>query len=268
MADLVLDPTTSVELAPPPDTSHLITEDDTPVDNLFSEKQQRLLTEPLYSSWRGPGDNRPFVAAANVGVFYHIDAPAIVPDAFLSLDVVMPEDWWKTEGRSYLIWAVGKPPDVVIEIVSNTKGGELTRKMQLYAQMRVAYYAVYDPDTQIQGTPLVIYQLQGMDYVQTNEPWFHHIDLGLALWEGEYEERSTRWLRWIDDDGNLIPTGRDRANEEQTRADAERTRADEERARADAERTRADEERTRADEERARAERLAAQLRAAGIEPE
>ena len=47
-----------------PDISALITEDDTPVDNLPSEKQQRLLTEPLYSSWTGPGDNRPFLAAA------------------------------------------------------------------------------------------------------------------------------------------------------------------------------------------------------------
>ena len=33
-----------------PDISALITEDDTPVDNLPSEKQQRLLTEPLYRS--------------------------------------------------------------------------------------------------------------------------------------------------------------------------------------------------------------------------
>jgi hypothetical protein len=33
-----------------PNVDALITEDDTPVDNLPSEKQQRLLTEPLYSS--------------------------------------------------------------------------------------------------------------------------------------------------------------------------------------------------------------------------
>jgi len=46
---------------------HLITEDDTPVDNLPSEKQQRLLTEPLYSAWSGPGAGRTFLAAANVG---------------------------------------------------------------------------------------------------------------------------------------------------------------------------------------------------------
>ena len=34
------------------DIESLVTEDDTPVDNMPSEKQQRLLTEPLYSSCR------------------------------------------------------------------------------------------------------------------------------------------------------------------------------------------------------------------------
>ena len=41
-----------------PDIEALVTEDDTPVDNMPSEKQQRLLTEPLYSSWEGPGAGR------------------------------------------------------------------------------------------------------------------------------------------------------------------------------------------------------------------
>ena len=36
-----------------PDLSALVTEDDTPVDNIYSEKQQRLLTEPLFSGWGG-----------------------------------------------------------------------------------------------------------------------------------------------------------------------------------------------------------------------
>lgn len=39
-----------------PDISHIITEVDAPMENLPSEKQQRLLTKPLYSSWSGPGD--------------------------------------------------------------------------------------------------------------------------------------------------------------------------------------------------------------------
>lgn len=34
-----------------PDITDRVTEDDTPVDNFQSENQQRLLVEPLYSSW-------------------------------------------------------------------------------------------------------------------------------------------------------------------------------------------------------------------------
>ncbi|MFP4441437.1 MAG: hypothetical protein ACLFVO_29765 [Chloroflexaceae bacterium] len=52
-----------------PDVEHLVTEDDTPVD-IFSSKQQRLLVEPLYSSWDGPGNGRPFLAMSNIGLFY------------------------------------------------------------------------------------------------------------------------------------------------------------------------------------------------------
>ena len=44
------------------DIADLITEDDTPVDNLPSAKQQRLLVESLYSSWQGPGEGGPFLA--------------------------------------------------------------------------------------------------------------------------------------------------------------------------------------------------------------
>lgn len=33
-----------------PDVSNLVTEDDTPVDNWFSEKLQRLLVSSIYSS--------------------------------------------------------------------------------------------------------------------------------------------------------------------------------------------------------------------------
>ncbi len=75
-----------------PDETQLVMEDATPVDNIFSEKQQRLLTESLYSSWRGPGAERPFLALANVGVFYALAKASLVPDVLLSLDVQAPAD--------------------------------------------------------------------------------------------------------------------------------------------------------------------------------
>ena len=40
---------------PFPDTSLLVTQDDTPMDNIYVEKQQRLLTEPLLVRGSAPG---------------------------------------------------------------------------------------------------------------------------------------------------------------------------------------------------------------------
>jgi Uma2 family endonuclease len=108
-----------------PDIAQLVTEDDTPVDNLPSEKQQRLLVEPLYSSWDA---GRPFLAASNVGIFSAVNRPPVVPDMFLSLDVQVAEDWWARQHRSYFLWEFGKPPDLVVEIVSNMEGEETGRK--------------------------------------------------------------------------------------------------------------------------------------------
>ena len=116
------------------------------MDNIFSEKQQRLLTETLYASWTGPGPNRPFVAMSNVGLFFHVRKPPLVPDALLSLDVELPSEIHLKQNRSYFVWEYGKPPDVVIEVVSNREGGEGTTKLTRYASIGVRYYVIYDPD--------------------------------------------------------------------------------------------------------------------------
>src|SRR5436305_10153483 len=85
----------------------LVTEDDEPMDNLFSAKQQRLLVEPLYSSWTpppaedAPDTPRIFLADANVGLFISPLQPPLVPDMFLSLDVKPHENWHDKQHRSY-----------------------------------------------------------------------------------------------------------------------------------------------------------------------
>jgi Uma2 family endonuclease len=209
----------------------LITEDDTPVDNLPFEKQQRLLTEPLYSSWAGPGEGRPFLAAANVGIFYLARSPAIVPDMFLSLDVEVAPDWWKKEHRSYFLWEFGKSPEVVIEIVSNTEGGEDGEKKQKYARMGVGYYVIYDPLRQVMPETLTVYQLRGYAYEKQPEPRFPEFKLGLALWEGEYEGKRDMWLRWTDERGQIILTGKERAEQERMEKEAALQQLEQERQR-------------------------------------
>ena len=249
-----------------PDINHLITEDDTPVDNLPSEKQQRLLTEPLYSSWPGPGDGRPFLAAANVGIFSMVRIPPVVPDMFLSLDVEVAEDWWQKSHRSYFVWEFGKLPDLVLEIVSNQEGGENGEKKRKYARMRVDYYVVYDPLRQIMPEVLTVYRRDGASY-EPQPAQFPMLGLGLTLWEGVFEGKRDTWLRWTDAEGVLIPTGRERAEQERQRAEQERQRAEQERQRAEHEGQRALNAERQLAEERQRVEQLLALLRQSGIEP-
>ncbi len=220
-----------------PDMNHSITEDETPVDTVFSEKQQRLLVEPLYSSWK-PG--KPFFAAANVGVFYAVAQPPLVPNMFLSLDVQPDEEIWRKENRSYFLWKYGKPPEVVVEVVSNKEGGELSRKLRLYARMGVWYYVVFDPEQCVQEGVLRVYGLSIARYYPRQDLDLTEVGLKLTIWNGIYEGLHAEWLRWVDAEGNLLPTGTELAEQESQRAEQEHQRA----------------------------ERLAKQLRALGIEPE
>jgi Uma2 family endonuclease len=212
----------SVEEIPIPDASQLITEDDTPVDNLPSEKQQRLLTSCLYSNLR----DHPFLAAANVGIYHTVSEPAIVPDVFVSFNVQIAEAWWEKPNRCYLTWMFGKPPEIVIEVVSNKVGHELGRKLDAYEQMRVSYYAVYDPTLQLSGAPLRIFELRGIHYLEMETTWLEPVRLGLTLWQGEFEGRVDSWLRWCDANGTVLPTGDEKAEQERQRAEQERQRAE------------------------------------------
>ncbi len=213
-----------------PNIDHIVTEDDTPVDNIFSEKQQRLLTEPLYSSWKRQDGPQRFLALANVGLFFGVQQPPYVPDMLLSLDVELPENIWLKRNRSYFVWEYGKPPEVVVEVVSNREGGEDTEKFNGYARAGVHYYVIFDPERQLGDEVLRAFQLVGLTYQPLAEPiWFPGVELGLHLWEGEYENRREVWLRWADSSGAPIPTGAERASHEHRRAEQERQRAEQER---------------------------------------
>lgn len=205
---------------PEPDISHLITEDDEPVDNPYAEKLMRLLTRPLYSSWK-PG--RPFVAMANVGLYASPDDPPIVPDVMLSMDVESPSGegvMMEKKNRCYMVWVFGKRPDLVLEIVSPTKGGELDRKLREYARIGVSYYVVYDPrqedSARLKQFALIREKYEPLPEVAS----FKNIGLRLVEWRGEFEGRYDRWLRWAYEDGSLVPTGEERAQAESARADA------------------------------------------------
>lgn len=215
----------------PPDIEAVVHEDGKPVDNIFVEREYRLLTEPLYSSWTPPSGE--FLALANVGLFYTHREPPLVPDVMLSLGVPSGRDLSRKENRSYFLWVIGKPPDVVIEIVSDLRGGEETDKMDAYARIGVTYYVIHDPRNRLHHGLLRAFSLRDGAYQAIESSWLENVGLGLTFWEGEFQgQEHPQWLRWCDRNGVVIPTGQERAEQEKQRAD-----------------------------------RLAAQLRALGVEP-
>lgn len=224
-----------------PDVSQIITEDDAPVDNFGSEKQQRLGTETLYTSWKGLDGRAKFLAAANVGLFRSPDLPPIVPDIFLSLDVTAPDNWWEKRQRTYFVWQFGKVPEVVVEIVSNRKGNEDDDKMREYAKMRIPYYIIFDPATQLKKQILTVYALTPRgEYEEISGKHLAGVGLGVKLWEGEFEGKFATWLRWTDAEGELLLTGKERSEIAEKRAESAEQRA----------------------------EKLAAKLRSLGIDPD
>ncbi len=229
-----------------PNLDDLIIEDGKPMENIFAEKQGRLLVEPLYHSWSGPTDGRPFLALANVGLFYQMKTAGLAPDVMVSLEVQLGADLSRRENRSYYIWELGKAPDVVIEIVSDRTGGEEGHKFLDYARIGVPFYVIFDPENRLGQGVLRAFVKQGKKYAVTNPACFEEIGLGLVLWDGPYEGQDWHWLRWCDCDGRLIPNAAERIAQEHERAEQERERAE---------------------QEKQWRERLEAQLRALGQEP-
>ena len=148
--------------------------------------------------------------------------------------------------NTYLLWEVGKAPDFVLEIASeSTATADLGRKRDLYAEIGVSEYWRYDETGgDFYGEPLVGERLVDGEYQRLDlreEPdgrfWAHSDVLNLDLWwiEGElrfWDNAAGRWLLTHE--------------EEQARAEQEHARAEQESARAEQESARAEQEAARA----------------------
>ncbi|TAE74630.1 MAG: Uma2 family endonuclease [Bacteroidetes bacterium] len=261
----------------------LITENEDPVDNLFSEKQQRLYVDPLYSSkWT----NRDFWAGSNVAIYYAAKTPPIVPDMFLSFDVKIPKNLENKKNKCYFVWLMKKSPELVVEIVSNKEGKEKSSKVDIYAQMGVKYYVIQDSYQELSDEKLQVFQLVNGKYELYQNHQYNYmpeIDLGVMLWTGIFEDAMNQeFARWCEKDGTTISTGKERADLEAQRAnklDQEKIiaeqKAKEEAERADLEAQRANTEAARANLEAQKTqdalqeiERLKQQLASLGLKTE
>jgi Putative restriction endonuclease len=234
----------------------------------------QITWEKLPDDYKLPDDpvdniNQPFLAAAltqSLELADKLPPNALIPTnygicaTFNGKIVVKAPDWAYIPRisvdreeviRSYTPQLQGDIPVIVMEFISDTEGTEYSIKPTyppgkwfFYENiLEVPNYALFEPDS---GN-LEVYRLDkntGRYTVQTpdeNQRYsIAEMNLYLGVWQGTRENRTGKWLRWWDEQENLLLWGGELAEQERQRAERERQRA----------------------------ERLAAQLRAAGIEPE
>ncbi|WP_295618626.1 Uma2 family endonuclease [Chamaesiphon sp. GL140_3_metabinner_50] len=244
-----------------PTADELPCSDDTPVDNELQQLIPSLLKSILRMLW---DERMDWFFGIDMGIYYDDpDRPPIVPDGFLALNV---ERFYDEDLRSsYVLLEEEVAPILVLEVVSNPIGTEYTTKLARYAQMGVLYYVIYSLEKVLHlGKPqdrtfrnpkrrrkakLEIHKLINGSYEPqaANPLWMPEIGLGIGSERAGYDGLTREWLYWYDERSQRYLTPYERAKLDRDRATIESQRADTESQRAD---------------------RLAAQLRALGIEPE
>jgi len=203
-----------------------------PVDNINQPPLAAALTESLQIAKRLP-DNA--LTPTNYGICATVNGKIVVkaPDWAYIPVIAVPRS---EVVRSYTPRLQGEIPTLVLEFLSDTEGGEYSvketyppGKFFYYEQiLQVFNYGIFEPEA---GT-LELYRLTDKKRYhlesanEQNQFWIPEMQLFLGVWQGTRENRQGYWLRWWDEQGNLLLWGTEQI------------------------------------------ERLAAQLRAAGIEPD
>jgi len=207
-----------------PTAEELPHSDDTPVDNELQNDLPNLLLDLLHTLWATCDD---WFWGVDMGVYYHPDQPALIPDGFLSLGV--PRMRPQGERLSYLIWhEQGIVPILFLEVISQTYGGEYDSKLAQYEAIGIPYYVIYNPfapypgdQRRRRGRPsihsrhqrLEVYKLQDGQYaLQPGNPvWLPELGLGLGYAQGSHRGRHREWLYWYDAAGRRYPTFQEQA---------------------------------------------------------
>ncbi|MEG4575950.1 Uma2 family endonuclease [Microcoleus sp. N3A4] len=247
----------------PPDHTQLPDEDGTFVKNFQEHPQSILLTDSITPLLQQRHQDNQYCIGQDCGIYWRLTEPtdkgAEAPDWFYVPNVSPLVDGQIR--RSYVMWYEVVAPLIVIEFVSRDGSEERdatpkTGKFWVYEQaIRVPFYAIYE----VSRASVEVYQLLTGNYQLLPPNDRGHYPIGplgveLGIWQGQYQNAELPWLRFWDEEGNLLLTGGERAEQEGQRADREQQ--EKELAQQQAE------------QERQRADRLAAQLRALGIDPE
>lgn len=212
---------------------------DDPVDNINQPLLAVALSDSLQSNGKLAANSLTYT---NYGICATVNGKIVVkaPDwgYVASINTTRAE-----VNRSYTPQLQGEIPTIVMEFLSDTDGSEYSikptyppGKWYFYEKiLKVPNYVIFEPDT---GS-IEVYHLDKSGIYQLQHPDANgrypiaEMNLDLGIWEGTKDQRTGYWLRWWEQNGDLLLWSSELAEIAQERAD-----------------------------------RLAAQLKAAGIEPE
>ncbi|MEG4804617.1 Uma2 family endonuclease [Microcoleus sp. ARI1-B5] len=259
-----------------PDRTQLPESNGTFVKNFQEHPQSLILTDSIGLILQQRHPDGQYAIGQDCGIYWRETDPAEkgaeAPDWFYVPNV--PPHLDGEIRRSYVLWREHIAPLIALEFasgngdeerdslrdsfasrtpLSRTEEGVVTKpgKFWVYEQvMRIPYYGIYE----INSGRLEVYRLIDGYYrlLELNERGhFPIVLLGveLGLWQGSYQNQTMLWLRWWDEEGNLLSIGDERAelereiareqreiaeSAEQARQQAEEARQAEFQARRDA----------------------------------
>ncbi len=212
---------------PVPSSENLPTEDGVPLETPWHRAEINLLLESLDYHWH---DRQDYYAGGNM--FLYFSSQQIRNQDYRGPDFFVVKDVdGSYERLSWVVWEEGgRYPDVIIELLSaSTAETDKSTKKQLYERVfRTAEYFCYDPANQeLVGWHLQQNQYEELEPDEHGRLWSSVLQVWLGAWDGPFIRRHATWLRFYDEDSQLVPIA---AEAEAARAEAEAARAETEAA--------------------------------------
>jgi Uma2 family endonuclease len=238
---------------PPLPPQDLIFDDGEPMESNRHRIAMNTLIHSLQQYWSERND---YFVGGNMFIYYSSQQVRNEdfkgPDFFVVLNV--PE---KPTRKAWIAWEEnGRYPDVIIELLSpSTYRKDLGENKEIYQNIfKTKDYFVYNP---FEPNSLQGWELDKNQYYQEKTPnsqgrlWSEVLGLWLGTCPGVIQKENADWLRFYDENGNLVLLPEEAERQEK-----------------EFERQRAETERQEKEFERQRAERLAAKLRELGYDPD
>jgi Uma2 family endonuclease len=207
----------------PPTQDELPYSDGVPMESERHVLQMTLLIESLKLHWK----DRP-EGYVGGNMFVHFSLEHVKNQDFRGPDFFAVLRAAKKERKSWVVWEEGRGPDVVVELLSeSTAAVHKSEKKQVYQDdLRVPEYFWYDPFS----GELAGFRLLGGRYkpIKPDEEGRLHsqkLELWLARKEGTYQGVEAPWLRWVTEEGRLVPTNEEWAAEARQQAAEARQQA-------------------------------------------